>query len=182
MGTDLMGKDLESPTGGLGAVRSQKVIRTFESHQIDVQESFSRNPFLPDHDEVTVQQLPEGLNGGEGKTFFCQIQKLLNTNQPHFVFDCAKLRELDAVGIHLLLQCLEEVMKCNGDVKLAAVPPGPTTVLEATGVDSLFEIFDSTADAVQSFHYLPAQEWEMQAPLNASQTLADMSPAACGAD
>ena len=166
MGDGLMEKDL-----GVG-----------EFGIIDPQEPFSRNPFLPDQDEVTVKQLPERLNSGEGQAFFSRIQKLLDTTQPHFVFDCAQLRELDAGGIHLLLLCLEEVMKCNGDVKLAAVPPGPAAILEVTGVDSLFEIFDSTADAVQSFHYLPAQEWTLQVPFNASPTLTDAAPAACGAD
>jgi anti-anti-sigma factor len=187
MGTDLVGNDLkENRAGHFGGRQSQTGItgiQEFELHHDDLREAFERNPFLPDHDEVTVQRLPERLSSDEGQRFFHQVQKLLNTTtQPHFVFDFAQVLELDAVGIHLLLQCLEEVMKVNGDVKLAAVPSAPASVLEQTGVDSLFEIFDSTADAVQSFHYVPAQEWAIPVPLNATPSPAVAAPAACGAD
>jgi anti-anti-sigma regulatory factor len=111
------------------------------------------------------------------------MQKLLNATQPRFVFDFAHVRELDAVGIHLLLQCLEEVMKLNGDVKLAALPPGPAAMLERAGVDSLFEIFDSTADAVQSFYHLPLNNEEpMRVPLRANHTPISGATAGFAAD
>lgn len=57
----------------------------------------------------------------------------------------------------MLLHCMEEVMKRNGDLKLAALPPGPAVMLEITRVDRLFEIFDDAQDAVDSFYRLPVQ-------------------------
>ena len=146
------------------------------------QEMSNRNPCLPDQDEVMVRQLPERLNSNKGRTFFSEMQRLLNATQPRFVFDFAQVRELDAVGIHLLLQCLEEVMKLNGDIKLAAVPPGPAAMLERAGVDSLFEIFHSTADAVQSFYYLPVNEEPMRVPLRANPTPINGATAGFAAD
>ena len=83
----------------------------------------------------------------------------LNETQPRMVFDLAQVRELDTNGVQMLLLCLEEVMKRNGDLKLAAVPAGPAVMLEVTGVDRLFEIFESAADAVESFHR-PLHEFE----------------------
>jgi hypothetical protein len=73
------------------------------------------------------------------------------------VLDCSKVRQLDSAGIHVLLRCLEEAMKRNGDVKLASVPPGAAAILELTRVGHLFEAFDNTADAVQSFHQFPME-------------------------
>jgi anti-anti-sigma regulatory factor len=58
---------------------------------------------------------------------------------------------LDQSAIQLLLSCLEEAIKRNGDVKLAAVPHGARSTLKLTGVDRLFEIFDTNAEAVNSF-------------------------------
>jgi anti-sigma B factor antagonist len=72
------------------------------------------------------------------------------------VLDCSRVRELDSAGIQVLLHCLEEAMKRNGDVKLAAIPPAAAEILELTKVDSLFEAFDSIRDAVNSFHQFPA--------------------------
>ena len=164
------------------AAQSQARVQEFESDHGDQQDVTDRNLFLPVRDEVMVRKLPERLNSGEGQAFFCQMQKLLNGTQPRFVFDFAQVSELDAAGIHWLLQCLEEVMKFNGDVKLAAVPPGPAAILELTGVDRLFEIFDGTADAVQSFHYLPPHEGAAAAPLNASEARSNALGTAYAAD
>ena len=135
-----------------------------------------------DRDEVIVQQLPEKLHSGEGQVFFGQMQKLLTLTQPRFVLDFTQVAELDAAGIYLLLQFLEEVMKLNGDVKLAAVPPGPAKILEATGVDHLFEIFDCSADAVHSFHYLPLPECAMDATLDKREAPAGAATPVYGAD
>jgi anti-anti-sigma regulatory factor len=64
---------------------------------------------------------------------------------------------LDRPAIQLLLCCLEEAIKRNGDVKLAAVPPGARSALKLTGVDRLFEMFDTNAEAVNSFRGLSAE-------------------------
>ena len=42
-------------------------------------------------------------------------------------------------------------MKRNGDVKLAALTDSAREILELTRVDRLFEIYDSEANAVDSF-------------------------------
>jgi anti-anti-sigma regulatory factor len=58
---------------------------------------------------------------------------------------------MDRFAIHMLLCCLEEAMKRNGDVKLAAVSPTARATLEMTRVDRLFEIYETETDAVNSF-------------------------------
>jgi anti-anti-sigma factor len=164
-----------------GAVQLQELAQNSESHHND-HPIPNQNPFWQNRGEVIVRQLPESLSSREGQTFFSQMQKMLTATQPRFVFDFGQVRELDAAGIHLLLQCLEEVMKLNGDVKLASVPPGPAATLEATGVDRLFEIFDRAADAAQSFHYLPLLECPMEATLEASHSPVDVATAGYAAD
>lgn len=51
-------------------------------------------------------------------------------------------------------------MKRNGDVKLAAIPPQATSILELTKVNHLFEIFDNVSDAVDSFHQTPVSAFQ----------------------
>lgn len=75
----------------------------------------------------------------------------MNTDRPCVVLDCSKVQEMDRFAIHMLLCCLEEAIKRDGDVKLAAVPLPAREVLELTRVDRLFEIYDTEADAVRSF-------------------------------
>ena len=104
---------------------------------------------------VAVKQLPEKLSVAQGRVFFRELEACLNSDRPRLVLDCSRLQHLDSAGIHLLLRCLEEAMKRNGDVKLAALPARAAATLELTGVHRLFESFDTTADAVSSFHHLP---------------------------
>jgi anti-anti-sigma factor len=104
---------------------------------------------------VIVKHLPEKLSLEQASAFFCEVEPFLKTDRPRVVFDCSNVTLLDSTGIQILLRCLEEAMKRNGDVKLAAIPPGPAKILELTEVDSLFENFENAADAVESFYRLP---------------------------
>jgi anti-sigma B factor antagonist len=104
---------------------------------------------------VAVKQVPEKLSIKQGRGFFREVESCLKADRPRVVLDCSKVRQLDSAGIHVLLRCLEEAMKRNGDVKLASVPSGAAAILELTKVDRLFEVFESTADAVNSFRQFP---------------------------
>jgi len=101
---------------------------------------------------VSVKQLPEKLSVKQGRSFFREVEPHLQSDRPRVVLDCSKVRQLDSAGIHVLLRVLEEAMKRNGDVKLASIPPGAAAILALTRVSRLFETFDNTADAVNSFH------------------------------
>jgi anti-sigma B factor antagonist len=101
---------------------------------------------------VSVKQLPEKLSIKQVRSFFREVEPHLQSDRPRVVLDCSKVRQLDSAGIHVLLRVLEEAMKRNGDVKLASIPPSAAAILELTRVGRLFEAFDNTADAVNSFH------------------------------
>ena len=104
---------------------------------------------------VVVLQLPQKLVLGHADTFFQEAQEFLRTDRPRLVFDFSEVTQVDSAGVEVLLNCMEEAMKRNGDLKLAAIPPGPAVVLELTQVDHLFEIFENTSDAAQSFQQFP---------------------------
>jgi anti-anti-sigma factor len=109
---------------------------------------------------VVVKQLPEKLSMEQGRIFFLEVEAILTADRPRVVLDCSKVRQLDSAGIQVLLHCLEEAMKRNGDVKLAAVPPAAAAILEMTKVNSLFEAFDNPTDAVSSFYQFPMHAFQ----------------------
>jgi anti-anti-sigma factor len=109
---------------------------------------------------VAVKQLPGTLGLKHGGLFLREVDSCWNADRPRVVFDCSNVRQLDSAGIQVLLSCLEEAMKRNGDVKLAAIPPGAAAILERARVDHLFEAFDSTADAVNSFYQFPTKSYQ----------------------
>ena len=114
---------------------------------------------------VAVKHLPEILSRKQRLAFLREIQSCMNVDRPRMVLDCSNARQLDRPVIYLLLCCLEEAMKCKGDVKLAALPPGAGAALELAGVNRLFDIYATTADAVNSFHRLPHVPLLLPSPL-----------------
>ena len=109
---------------------------------------------------VAVQQLPEQLSVKQGRGFFREVESCFNADRPRVVLDCSKVRLLDSAGVRVLLSCLEAAMKRNGDVKLAVIPPGAAAVLELARVDHIFEVFESTVDAVNSFYQFPTNSFQ----------------------
>ncbi len=105
---------------------------------------------------VTIEQLPEITSEDQGRRFLGRIQDRMSDRRPGLVLDCSRLSQIDKPVLHLLLSCLEEAMKRNGDARLAAVPPLAQAMLKLIGADSLFQIFASNAEAVNSFHQHPA--------------------------
>ncbi len=101
---------------------------------------------------VIVMQVPERLYESEAISFQEEFKNLLQAERPRIVLDCSGIKDIDSSGVEMLLLCMDEAMKRDGDVKLAAVAPGSAVILELMKVDRLFEVFDSAEEAVRSFH------------------------------
>ncbi len=101
---------------------------------------------------VAVMQFPELSKKREVRNFAREVERCMDVTRPFVVLDCSNVRHLNKTVVHLLLGCLEEAMKRNGDVKLVGLPLTADAILGSTGTNRLFEIFDTTADAVNSFH------------------------------
>ena len=124
---------------------------------------------------VVVKQLPDRVSVNETQQLFRELAPLFEGDRPCLVFDFSEVRQLDSAGIEMLLRCMEEAMKRNGDVKLAAVSPQVTVILELTRVDRLFEIFENPSEAVESFHRFPVQAFR-QTTVPGTSGLASESP------
>ena len=82
---------------------------------------------------------------------------MLEIDRPSVVLDCSQIKHMDSAGVEMLLYCLEQAMKRDGDLKLAAVSPASAVILELMRVDRLFEVFETSDEAVRSFQiFAPA--------------------------
>lgn len=111
---------------------------------------------------VIVLQVPDRLYESEATTFRQELNNVLQAERPRVVLDCSEIKDIDSTGVEMLLHCMDEAMKRDGDVKLAAVAPGSAVILELMKVDRLFEVFDSADEAVRSFHAYPVFEWSQE--------------------
>lgn len=113
---------------------------------------------------VIIMQVPEQLNAGEVRNFMQELGPLLESNRPRIVLDCSQVRSIDSAGVEMLLHCLEETLKRDGDLKLAALSPEADIILELMRVARVFETFRTSEEAVRSFNTIPADAVAQDAP------------------
>jgi anti-anti-sigma factor len=103
-----------------------------------------------------VKRVPQSLNIQQAREFLAEVRPLLEHDRPQLVFDLSMVRRLDAAGVEMLLFCMKEAARRDGDLKLASLSPQARVVLELTRAGRLFEIFATSAEAARSFSgYLP---------------------------
>jgi anti-sigma B factor antagonist len=103
-----------------------------------------------------VKRIPERLNAPASKKFLSEVAPFLRSDRPQLVFDLSQVKQMDAAGVDMLLHCLNQTMKRDGDVKLASLSPQAAVVLEMTRTERLFEIYQNSTDAVRSYSsFLP---------------------------
>jgi anti-sigma B factor antagonist len=127
---------------------------------------------------VIVMELPEQLNHVEAKRFLDELQPLLEVDRPSVVLDCSQIKHMGSAGVEMLLHCLEQAMKRDGDLKLAAISPASAVILELMRVDRLFEVFETSEEAVRSFQiFAPATVAQTQPWYAAPYGLTDLKAA-----
>ncbi len=105
---------------------------------------------------VVVKRMPARLNARAARDFLRETEPLLSIDRPQLVFDLSEVRQLDAAGVEMLLRCMSEAHKRDGDLKLASLSQEAAVVLELTRTERLFEIYETSVDAVRSFSgFLP---------------------------
>jgi len=105
---------------------------------------------------VVVKRMPEKMNLKEARNFLKEVEPFLTSDRPQVVFDMSQVRHIDAAGVDILLQCMRDAIKHDGDVKLASLSPQAAVVLELTRTGRLFEIYENSTQAVKSFSsFLP---------------------------
>ena len=105
---------------------------------------------------VSVHQIPNTLCSTSEIELLRRLEMSVANGHPRFVLDCSQLEYIGASEAHFLLCFLEEAMKHNGDVRLAALDPLAQATLRNIGVGRLFETYDTTENAVRSYQARPA--------------------------
>ena len=113
---------------------------------------------------IVVMQMPEQLTLDGSQTFLQELEPLLECHRPRIVLDGSQIRCVDSAGVEMMLHCLEEAMKRDGDLKLAAMSDESEVVLELMRVARVFETFATSDEAVRSFNTVPAEIVPQETP------------------
>ncbi len=105
--------------------------------------------------EVRVHHIADRMTAKDEAALLVDLASYAETECPCVVLNCSEIFTMHRNTLLLLLSCLETVMKCKGDVRLAALPPVAEAFLRHMGMARLFEIYTTSEAAVQSFYQRP---------------------------
>ena len=113
---------------------------------------------------VVVMQVPEHFTRRKTHDFVQELRGFIESKRPRIVLDCSQVRAIDSAGVQALLHCLEETLKRDGDLKLAALSAEAEVILELTRVARIFETFSTSDEAVRSFDAISPADLPHQVP------------------
>ena len=100
---------------------------------------------------VDVIQGDAPLNAEQAEEVASLLERCLGSGRPYVVLDLDVIPLIDSVGLELLVDFQERLQQLGGALKLAAVNPLCSDVLDATGIRGSIEVFPEVLSAVGSF-------------------------------
>jgi len=93
----------------------------------------------------------EIMGGPDTETFQKRLYDAVNTGEGNVVVDMAQATWMNSSGLGMLISGLTTLRSSGGDLRLTNLSERLRRPLEITKLDSVFKIFDSVQDAVESF-------------------------------
>jgi anti-anti-sigma factor len=124
-----------------------------------------------------VIKLPQYFGSKEAGKLQLELKEHGLTYETAVVFDLSQVRQINTAGVDSLLQCIHQVIKQDGSVRLSEVSPEAATILELIGLDYIFEMFprfsEETEDySEETFAETLEQDSKPSPAVPASQTVA----------
>jgi anti-sigma B factor antagonist len=102
--------------------------------------------------------MPDTMSGSRAHSFYKEVLPVLSADRPQIVFDMSNMHDVDSVGVGIFLRCIFQATKRDGSIKLASMLARAAVVFELTRIGRLFEIYETTNNAVLSFSSFMPQE------------------------
>lgn len=102
-------------------------------------------------DILVIQVKGEIMGGTDSESFRDIIYEAIENDQVFIVADLAQATWMNSSGLGMLISGLTTVRSSGGDLRLANISDRVKRPLEITKLESVFLIYSSVADAVDSF-------------------------------
>jgi len=102
-------------------------------------------------DLACVVTLAGSMDGLTADQLLAALREHVATGKSRLVADMSGVEYTSSAGLRTLLVTVKEVRAVGGDLRIAAVRPNVTKVLELSGFTRILQIFPEVGDAVASF-------------------------------
>ncbi|XWX05118.1 STAS domain-containing protein [Aggregatilineales bacterium SYSU G02658] len=103
------------------------------------------------HQQVTVVEVSgrvDGMNAGE---LGGAIGSAIDNGGIYLVLDLSQVDYMSSAGLRELVNSFKKAKRAAGDIRLAQPSERVREVLEMSGLDTVFRIFNTQAEAVASY-------------------------------
>lgn len=97
--------------------------------------------------------------------FRLELQQCISKLSPHVVINLSQVSFVDSSGLTALVAGMRDADKNKGSFRICAVHPESRLVFEVTMMDSVFEIYETEAEAIET---LPRGKSPAQAGRNSA--------------
>lgn len=103
--------------------------------------------------DAAILDISGKLMGGppDSEDFKKTIYSLLDRGILNVVIDMSEIKRMNSSGLGILISALTSVRSRGGNLKLAAVDELMEGILVMTKLDTIFEIYETSEGAAQSF-------------------------------
>ncbi len=97
---------------------------------------------------VTVMQLPDLSDPIAHRSFLREVKKFMDSSrQPRLIVDLSTVGQIAPESIDLLLECVDQAERSDGEVSVAGASRETEVILELTQATSVLNIFPSVLEA-----------------------------------
>lgn len=101
--------------------------------------------------DIVIFEVSGKIMGGEETTLFHgRMHEYINQNKKKVVIDLAKVDWMNSIGLGMLISAMTTVKNANGRFVLTNIGK-IESILTVTRLITVFEHFDSRAEAIESF-------------------------------
>jgi len=102
--------------------------------------------------EIVVLELSGKIMGGpDAATLNEKLHDLVESGNTRVVADLSNVNWMNSSGLGILINALTTIRNAGGDLKLASVTDKIKSLLKITKLLTVFNTYDSTEDAINSF-------------------------------
>lgn len=103
------------------------------------------------HGDVTRIRVDGQLTVGNRQELKATVQTGLDAGARKFLLDCTATGYIDSSGLGALVTIAKRVREAGGQIRLAGLNDDLRALFELTKLDTLFAIFPTPDEALQSF-------------------------------
>lgn len=104
-----------------------------------------------DTSQVVVVEAQGRIDSNTAHELGSTLSQVIDSGNSQIVLDIAGVDYMSSAGLRELVAALKKVRNLNGDMRIARVSERVYEVLELSGLHTIFRLFDTQAEAINSF-------------------------------